>query len=142
MSLPTEVAIELCRGTFVEAGAFKVSLYTVDLTVTTAQNYAGNTGNETVGTGYPITGFPLSSDGPNFWRTVGATAVYAPAETQSSTGSTFTFRSILIYNSTATNPNDGLYFFNAGSDQVVSNGQLTIVWPTPDATTGLVRVPQ
>ena len=140
MSLPTEVAIELCRGTFPEAGVFKVSLYTVDLTVTTAQLFSVS--NETSGTGYTSGGFALAADGPNFWRTVTTTAVYSPAQTQSATGSTFTFRSLLVYNSTAVNPNNGLYFFNAGADQVVSNGQLTIVWPTADATTGLVRVPQ
>ena len=72
---------------------------------------------------------------------MGSTAIWSVIATQSGTGSTFTFQSLLIYNVTGA-ADIGLYFFNAGSDQIVSNGQLTIVWPVADDTTGLVRVPQ
>lgn len=142
MTLPDAVALEIARGNFLEAGTYKVALYTADLTGVTAQSYSVT--NEASGTGYTAGGFTLAvgAFNPNFWGLVTTTAVFDPADTQSGTGSTFTFRSLLVYNSTAANPNDGLYFFNAGADQIVSNGQLTIIWPAPDATNGLVRVPQ
>ena len=140
MSLPDAVALEIARGNFVDTGVFKTALYTVPLTGVTAQAYAVT--NETTGTGYTAGGFTLAALAATFWILSVTTAVFSPANVVSSAGSTFTFISLLIYNSTAVQTNDGLYFFNAGTDQVVSNGTLTIVWPTADATTGLVRVPQ
>ena len=142
MSLPDAVALELARANFPEAGVYKVALYTVALTGVTAQAFSIT--NETSGTGYTTGGFTLAvgTFNPNFWGLVTTTAIFDPADTQSGTCSTFTFHSLLVYNSTAPGANDGLYFFNAGGDQIVSNGQLTIIWPVADATNGLVRLPQ
>ena len=141
MTLPDAVALAIARGQFPEGDTYKVALYATDLTTVTAQTY--EVANETSGTGYTAGGFTLAvgTFNPNFWGLVTTTAIYDPADTQSGTGSTFTFQSLLIYNDTDVN-DVGLYFFNAGADQIVSNGQLTIIWPTPDATNGLVRVPQ
>lgn len=141
MTLPDAVALSIARGQFPEGDTYKVALYTVALTGVTAQAYSVT--NETSGTGYTAGGFTLAvgAFNPNFWGLVTTTAIFDPADTQSGTGSTFTFQSILVYNDTDAG-DVGLYFFNAGGDQVVSNGQLTIIWPTPDAANGLVRVPQ
>jgi hypothetical protein len=61
------------------------------------------------------------------------------ADTTSPPASTFTFRSLLIYNNTHASKK-ALYFFAAGSNVVVSNNQLTIEWPTADSTSGLIRI--
>ena len=141
MTLPDAVALEIARAKFPDADTYKVALYTVPLDGTTSQAYAVT--NETSGTGYTAGGFTLAvgAFNPNFWGLVTTTAIFDPADTQSGTGSTFTFQGLLIYNDTDAS-DVGLYFFNAGSDQIVSNGQLTIIWPTPDAANGLVRLPQ
>lgn len=142
MTLPDAVALEIARAKFPDADTYKVALYTVALVAgSTAQAYSAT--NETSGTGYTAGGFTLAvgTFNPAFWGLVSTTAIFDPADTQSGTGSTFTFQSLLIYNDTDVG-DVGLYFFNAGGDQIVSNGQLTIVWPNPDASNGLVRVPQ
>lgn len=150
MTLPNDVALEVARAKFPTDDAYKVALFINDLTVVSAVNFAladaGATEVDDAADGYSTGGFTLSFGAfsgsfQGFWGQVGTTAIYDPADTISQTGSTFTFRSLLIYNDT--NASDlGLYFFNAGSDQIVSNGQLTIVWPVADAVTGLVRLPQ
>jgi len=141
MTLPDAVALEIARAKFPDADTYKVALYTTDRTGSTAQAYTATA--ETSGTGYTAGGFTLAvgTFNPAFWGLVSTTAIFDPADTQSGTGSTFTFRSLVIYNDTDAG-DVGLYYFNAGADQIVSNGQLTIVWPTPDASNGLVRVPQ
>ena len=139
MSLPDGVALELASGGFPDAGPYKVALYTTDRTGANATDYTATL--ETSGTGYTAAGFALVAGAfsTDFWGLVTTTAVFDAADTQSGTGSTFTFRSLLVY---ITGSGKGLYYFNAGADQVVSNGQLTIIWPTPDASNGLVRLPQ
>ena len=143
MTLPTSVALEIAQGAFPEGETYKVALFLAPLTVTTAHDLASAIagGTQTTGTGYTAGGFTLTQEGGAFWRIVGSTAIWSVIATQSGTGSTFTFQSLLIYNVTGA-ADIGLYFFNAGSDQIVSNGQLTIVWPVADDVTGLVRVPQ
>lgn len=141
MSLPTAVALEIARGNFPEAGTFRCALYDTVLNGTSAQAYSTTNELATAG-GYTQGGFLLAALGALFWVLSVTTAVFAPANVVSSAGSTFTFIALLIYNSAGVETNNGLYFFNAGSNQVVSNGTLTIVWPTADSATGLVRVPQ
>ena len=145
MPLPLAVALEIASGNFLNSETYKTSLYTSDLNSTTAQNFtSAAAATETTGTGYTAGGFTLAPGAfnPDFWGLSATTAVYDVADTQSAVGSTFTFRSLLVYAPSAARVNNGLYFFNAGADQIVSNGQLTIVWPIPDSVTGLVRVPQ
>ena len=144
MTLPTAVALEIAQGAFPEGDTYKVALFLAPLTVTSSKNFADAVAAGTEAStadGYPAGGFTLTSEGTFFWRIVGSTAIYSVLSTQSGTGATFTFQSLLIYNFTDAG-DIGLYFFNAGADQIVSNGQLTIVWPVADDVTGLVRVPQ
>jgi hypothetical protein len=145
MSLPTAVELQIARGSFPDAGSFFMALYTTILNVTTAINYSP-TGEVAPSGNYDTKGFAMAAGAfsTDFWGQSAATAVFDAADTQSPVSSTFTFRSLLVYNDTPTTPiaDPGLYFFDAGSNQVVSNGQLTVIWPTPDSVTGLVRVPQ
>jgi len=145
MSLPTAVELQIASAQFPNAGAYFMALYTTILNVTTAINYSA-TGEVAAGGNYTTKGFAMAvgTFTPDFWGQSAATAVFDAADTQSPVASTFTFRSLLVYNDTPTTPlaDPGLYFFDAGSNQIVSNGQLTVIWPTPDSVTGLVRVPQ
>jgi len=148
MSLPTGVELQLSLGQFPTSGAYFMALYTTILNVTTAISYSA-TGEVAAGGGYSTKGFAMAvgTFTPEYWGQDNTTAVFDPADTASGGGDTFTFRSLLVYNDTPTADaprviDPGLYWFDAGSSQVVSNGTLTVIWPTPDDTTGLVRVPQ
>lgn len=145
MPLPLAVALEIASGNFLNSETYKVALYTLALNDTSAQNFTSAAAAvETTGTGYTAGGFTLAAGAfaADFWGLSATTAVFDPFDTVSSVGSTFTFLSLLVYAPSAARVNNGLYFFNAGADQVLNNGQLTIVWPIPDSVTGLVRVPQ
>ena len=148
MSLPTGVELQLALGQFPTSGTYMMALYTTILNVTTSISYSA-TGEVAAGGNYTTKGFAMAvgTFTPEYWGQSAATAVFDAADTTSPVASTFTFRSLLVYNDTPTADSPrvidpGLYFFDAGGDQVVSNGQLTVIWPTPDSTTGLVRVPQ
>jgi len=144
MPLPLALALEIASGNFLNSEVYKCSLYTAPLNDTSAQNFtSASAAGETTGTGYTAGGFTLAPGSPpDYWRLSATTAVYDPFDVVSNPGSTFTFISLLVYAPSAARVNNGLYFFNAGTDQVVNNGTLTIVWPVADSVTGLVRVPQ
>ena len=145
MSLPTGVELQIASAQFPNAGVFMMALYTTVLNAATANNYSA-TGEVAAGGNYTTKGFAMAVGDftPDYWGQSSATAVFDAADTTSPVASTFTFRSLLIYNDTPTTPlaDPGLYWFDAGSNQIVSNGQLTVIWPTADSVTGLVRVPQ
>lgn len=118
---------------------FKIALYTAaaNLTATTT---AYTTSGEVVGTGYTAGGNTLTiSVTPTSGNNSGniPTAYFSFANT-SWPSSSFTARGALIYNSTEGNKSVAVLDF--GSDKVVVNDTFTIIFPTPDANSAIVRI--
>ena len=121
------------------ANTFKIALYTgsADIGPTTT---VYSTTNEVVGTGYTAGGNTLViSTSP----TSGNNSSYVPTayisfNNTSWTGATFTCRGALIYN--ATQGNKSVAVLDFGSDKTVTNDTFQIIFPTPDATSAIVRI--
>ena len=113
-----------------KAGASIVGTYGAATT-----NYSNMTGNadENTGTGYTTGGATLSSITPT---SSGTTAIADFADV-SWAGATIISRGALIYNST--NGNRAVCVIDFGSDQAVTAGTFTIVFPTADATSAILR---
>lgn len=113
---------------------FKIALYTnsatlgASTTIYTTSGECPSTGNYVAG-GNTLTGTSLTLSG--------STAIVDFADSQW-TSSTITARGALIYNST--NGNRAVMVLDFGSDKSSSSSTFTIIFPTPDATNGLLRL--
>lgn len=98
-------------------------------------NYSDMTGNadETTGTNYTAGGKTLTSVTPT---TDGTTAVCDFSDITWAAAS-FTARGFMIYNSSKANR--AVCVVDFGVDKVVSAGNFTIYWPTPDASNAIIR---
>ena len=119
---------------------FKIALYTSSASLgatTTAQA----TTNEISGTGYTAGGEALTPVDPTSSGTTALTDF-----TDETWGSaTITARGALIYNSTPnttsislTNP--AVLVLDFGSDKAVTSGNFTVVFPTADSSTAIIRI--
>lgn len=139
----TSFKVELPQGVhnFGPTGAdtFKIALYgpSASLGYDTATYTASG---EVVGTGYTAGGKTLTI---NISPTPGLNANNVPTAFLSFaniawTNATFTTRGALIYNSTEGNKSVAVLDF--GTDKVVDNDTFQIIFPTPDATSAIVRI--
>lgn len=112
---------------------FKIALYTSSATLD-ATTTAYSATNEVTGTGYTAGGNTLTSVSPT---TSGTTAFVDFADTTWSS-STITARGALIYNST--NSNRAVCVLDFGSDKSSSAGDFTIVFPTANSTSAIIRI--
>ena len=119
---------------------FKIALYTSSATMTAATTAYATT-NEVSGTGYTSGGEALTPVDPTSSGTTALTDFVD--ETWGS--STITARGALIYNSTPnttsislTNP--AILVLDFGADKAVSSGNFTVVLPTADASTAIIRI--
>ena len=112
---------------------YKIALYTglADLSPSTT---IYTTTNEVVGTGYTAGGQVLTIIPPNSNTT--AQTAYVSFLPAIWTGSSFTTRGALIYNSTT---NAAICVLNFGSDKVTTS-TFTITFPTADATNAILRI--
>jgi len=112
---------------------FKVAMYTssANLGATTT---AYSTSNEVSGTGYTAGGNTLAAVTPT---SSGTTAFTDFADT-TWTSATITANGALIYNST--NGNRAVAVLAFGGDKTSTNGDFTIVFPTPDASNAIIRI--
>ena len=134
----TSFKVELLKGVhnFSTGGdSFKLALYTATATLnasTTAYattNEIGNTGSYTAGGGTLTNVTPTAT---------GTTAITDFADL-SFTTATITARGALIYNDTATgDPTCAVLDF--GSDKTSTSGTFTVQFPTPGATTAILRI--
>jgi hypothetical protein len=107
----------------------------------TAATTAYATTNEVSGTGYTSGGEALTPVDPT---SSGTTALTDFAD-ETWGSSTITARGALIYNSTPnttsislTNP--AILVLDFGADKAVSSGNFTVVFPTADASTAIIRI--
>jgi hypothetical protein len=112
---------------------FKVAMYTsaANLGATTTAYTATS---EVTGTNYTAGGNTLSSVTPT---SSGTTAFTDFADT-TWTSATITANGALIYNNT--NANRAVAVLAFGGDKTSTNGDFTIVFPTPDASNAIIRI--
>ena len=116
---------------------FKIALFTSSASLgasTTA--YADS--NQASGTGYSAGGNTLTNVTPT---TSSTTALTDFADTTWSS-STITARGAVIYNSstTAGSANRAVAVLDFGTDKTTSSGDFTIVFPTADASSAIIRI--
>lgn len=119
---------------------FNMALYTNSATLdasTTAYTTSGETTN-TSGSAYVAGGQALANVNPT---SSGTTALTDFADETWSTAS-FTARGALIYNTTPTHTytNPSVVVLDFGSDKTSSAGDFTVVFPTADASSAIIRI--
>jgi hypothetical protein len=133
----TSFKVELIQGmhNFNASGgdSFKIALYTSAATLG-AGTTAYSATNEVSGTGYTAGGNALTRVDP----TSSGTTAFTDFADASWPGASFTARGALIYN--ATNGNLAVCVLDFGSDKTVSDGTFTIQFPTPDASSAIIRI--
>ena len=113
---------------------FKIALYTNSASFD-ASTTAYTATNEVSGTGYSAGGNTLTRVDPT---TSGTTAFTDFADTTWSS-STITARGALIYNDSAAG-NPAVVVLDFGSDKTSTNGDITVVFPTADASNAIIRI--
>lgn len=112
---------------------FKIALYTSTATLG-ASTTAYSSTNEITGTGYTAGGGTLVNVTP----TTSGTTAYTDFADFTWTSSTITANGALIYNANASNA--AVVTLAFGSDKSSSNGDFTIVFPTADASSAIIRI--
>tara|TARA_R110001632_G_scaffold89589_1_gene193077 strand:- start:1581 stop:2033 length:453 start_codon:yes stop_codon:yes gene_type:complete len=119
---------------------FKIALYTSSATLN-ASTTAYATTNETSGTGYTSGGGVLTAVDP----TTSGTTAFVDFADETFSNATITARGALIYNTTPnttsislTNPS--VIVLDFGSDKASTSGAFTIVFPTANASTAIIRI--
>lgn len=132
--ITTSYKSEILQGIHDAADTYKIALYTSAAALGSTTT-AYSTTNEVTGTGYTAGGIALS--GFNV-TTSGTTAILDFTTNPSWADASITARGALIYNSSKSNKS--VYVLDFGSDITSTNGDFTVVFPTPDATNGLIRL--
>ena len=118
---------------------YKIALYNGNADIN-ANTTVYTTSNEITGTGYTAGGNTLTiSQSPTSGNNQYAipTAYISFANT-SWPNATFTCRAALIYNSSQGNKSVAVLDF--GADKTVTNDTFTVIFPTPDANSAIVRI--
>lgn len=116
------------------ADTFKIALYTSAATLD-ASTTVYTTSGEVTGTGYTAGGNTLTV---SVVPTSSGTTAYLSFSNTSWTTATITARGALIYNSTQGNAAVAVLDF--GSDKTSTAGTFTIVFPTADASSAIIRI--
>lgn len=116
---------------------FKIALYTSAASLD-GSTTAYSATNEVSGTGYSAGGANLTRVDPT---SSGATAFTDFADITWS-ASTITARGMMVYNSTPTHTytNPCVLVADFGSDKVTSGGDFTVIFPTADTSSAIIRI--
>lgn len=133
-ALCTSFKSDILSGTHGSADVYKIALYTSSATMD-ATTTAYSATNEVSGTGYTAGGATLSGFSVT---TSGTTAILDWTTDPSWANATITARGALIYNSSKSNK--AVYVIDFGADKTSTSGTFTVVLPTPDAVSGLIRI--
>jgi len=115
------------------ADTFKIALFTSSATLG-ATTTAYSTTNEVSGTGYTAGGNTLTNVAP----TSSGTTAYTDFADTTWSSATITANGALIYNSTQSNKAVAVLAF--GGDKTSTAGDFTIIFPTADATSAIIRI--
>ena len=118
---------------------YKIALYTAAADIN-ADTTIYTTSNEVSGTGYTAGGNTLAisvspTSGNN---SASVPTAYISFVNSSWANATFTCRAALIYNSTEGTKSVAVLDF--GADKTVANDTFTVIFPTPDANSAIVRI--
>jgi len=118
---------------------YKIALYTAAADINASTTVYTTTG-QVVGTGYTAGGNTLTisvspTSGNN---SLAIPTAYISFQNTSWTSASFTCRAALIYN--VTQGNKSVAVLDFGSDKTVANDTFTVIFPTPDANSAIVRI--
>ncbi|MEK9894992.1 MAG: hypothetical protein VW518_01015 [Burkholderiaceae bacterium] len=127
---------------FAAAGdTFKMALYTSSATLDASTTAYTTSGEVATAGGYTAGGQGLTSVDP----TTSGTTAFGDFDDETWSTATITARGALIYNSTPnttsialTNPS--VVVLDFGSDKTSTAGDFTVVFPTADASTAIIRI--
>jgi hypothetical protein len=153
--MPTSFKAELMQAlhnfTITSGNDFRIALMIATTTGThdaTQTNYTAGTGTPSVSnlgtdelptaTGYTQGGYDITAANNITPLTSGTTAYTTPGINPSWTSATFTTSGCLMYN--FTNGTRAVYVGSFGGSQTVTGGTFTILMPTNNSTTGLLRI--
>ena len=115
------------------ADTFYLALYT-DSASLNAATTAYETGGETTGTGYTAGGQALATVAP----TSSGTTAYLDFADETWTTATITARGAMIYNETQ--GNKAVAVLDFGGNKTSTAGDFTVVFPTADSATAIIRI--
>lgn len=142
-AMVTSFKVELLKGvhdfTQTTGDAFKLALFRAEASIVGTfgagtTNYSDMGADEASGTNYTAGGAALTNVTP----TDDGTTALADFSDLTFTNVTITTSGALIYNSTEGDKAVGVFDF--GSDKSATAGDLTIIFPTPDATNAIIRL--
>ena len=113
---------------------FRCAMYTNSATFTAATT-AYTASNEVTGTAYVAKGNALVNVTP----TSTSTTAFTDFSDTTWSSSTITARGAMIYNDSATG-DPSVVILDFGSDKSSSSGDFTIVFPTADSTSAIIRI--
>lgn len=113
---------------------FKLALYTNSASFTAATT-AYTTSNEVSGTGYSAGGSALTNVTP----TTSSTTALTDFADLTFSSATITARGALIYNDSASG-DPSVVVLDFGGDKTSTAGDFTIVFPTADASSAIIRI--
>ena len=118
---------------------YKIALYNGNADINAATTVY-TTSNEITGTGYTAGGntLTISQSPTSGYNQSAVSTAYISFANTSWTNATFTCRAALIYN--VTQGNKSVAVLDFGSDKTVANDTFTIIFPTPDANSAIVRI--
>ena len=121
------------------ANAFKLALFRATASISGTfgagtTNYSDMGADEASGTNYTAGGSALTNVTP----TTSGTTAYCDFADLVFTNVTITTSGALIYNSSATNKAVGVFSF--GGDKTATAGDMTMIFPTADATNAIIRL--
>ena len=116
---------------------FYLALYTSAASIDASTTTYVTTGEvSSSGTNYPAGGSALTSISPAL---SGSTAIL-DFNDLTFPSVTLTARGCLIYNTTTTPSNASVAVFDFGSDKTATDGDFTIIFPAPTASTAVIRL--
>jgi hypothetical protein len=146
-AMPTSFKVEILKAlhdfTITTGHAMKIALGKVSPTGTygaATVNYSDLTGNsdEVTGTGYTAGGYAITAANNITPLSSGTTAYTTPGVNPSWTTATFSATGAIMYNSSASNK--AVYVGDFGGTQTVTAGTFTILMPTNNSSTALLRI--
>ena len=133
-AVPSSFKLELSQGLHdFTADTFKIALYSSAASLDASTTVYTTTG-EITGTGYVAGGQTLTVVTP----VLSGTTAIIDFDNVTWTSATFTARGALIYNSSSSNK--AVLVLDFGSDRSVTGTDFTVVFPTPDSSSAIIRI--
>ncbi len=147
-ALPTSFKAEVLNGvhnfTTTTGNDFKIALGiasptgTYGAATTNYSNLTGNSDEVASGSGYTTGGYDITAANNTTATTSGTTGYTTPGVNPSWTSASFSTSGCIMYNASASNK--AVYVGSFGGTQTVTSGTLTLLMPTNNSSTALIRI--